>query len=106
MIFLKNFQVFFCGVLLLPAINCFNFGFSAKSLIKVPADLQIDPVGYFDIVEKPEQFLEINTQIVSLKDYFEKIHIPRLKFCISTPFRLRTQKETWLANHLPTFSIC
>lgn len=63
--FLKKFYVFLCGFLLLPAVNGFNFGLATKNLVKMPEDLQIDPDGYFDIVEKPEQFLEVDKQIVS-----------------------------------------
>lgn len=63
---LPTFWVFFYGgIIIMPLINCFNFGFSTKSIIKMPKDLQIDPDGLFDIRETPEQFREIDQQIVS-----------------------------------------
>ncbi|XP_037806363.1 dorsal-ventral patterning protein tolloid [Lucilia sericata] len=56
--------VFLCGFLLLPTnVKGFNFGFPSKSFMKMPEDLQVDPDGYFDIIEKPEQFIQIDKQI-------------------------------------------
>lgn len=57
-----------CIWVLLPSLMAFNVGVSTKSFMTRPhikEGLQIDPDGYFDIVEQPEQFLQIDRQIVS-----------------------------------------
>ncbi|XP_073823057.1 uncharacterized protein [Musca autumnalis] len=55
------------GLLLIPQISAFNYGYaSSKSLAgkhNLNQELQIDPDGLFDIIERPEQFITIDKQI-------------------------------------------
>lgn len=64
----------YCWVFcLLPLISGLNFAFSSRRP-HLSEQIQIDPDGYFDIIERPEQFLEIDKQIVSFKFIENKKH--------------------------------
>ncbi|TMW45648.1 hypothetical protein DOY81_009274, partial [Sarcophaga bullata] len=57
MFFSKKLCALYSVCFLLNAINGLKLDSSSKNLTKLSTNLQIDPEGYFDIQEKPEQFL-------------------------------------------------
>lgn len=76
-------------LILIPQIWGLNFGYTSKSLM-AKQQLQIDPEGRFDIIERPEQFITIDKQIVS---HVWVLLLWKMKIKIEYHFKLNTGSQ-------------